>query len=431
MTQFDKTLHYLYTQLPMFQRTGPAAFKKNLGNILALCEKIGNPQDRFKSIHLAGTNGKGSTAHLLAAALQAAGLKVGVYTSPHYKDFRERIKINGKFISKLAVTSFVNKYKPDFKTIGPSFFEITVAMAFQYFAKQKVDIAIIETGLGGRLDSTNIITPLLSVITNISFDHQQFLGDTIPKIAGEKAGIIKSNVPVIIGETQRGTTKVFKSKAKNENSPIVFADKVFEVEKLRQNEKLTTYQVNKNGEIYAKSLPVNLHGDFQSKNIATALMAIEQLNELAVFPKISLSIIRKGWKNLKSLTTYLGRWQILETNPLTIADSAHNEAGLKMAIRQISAMKYKELHIVYGTVADKDVKKVFPILPKKATYYFVKADIPRGHEAESLRLKAEQFKLIGASYSAVNKGFKAAQLNAKKGDLVFVCGSIFVVAEVI
>lgn len=431
MTKFDQTLHYLYTQLPMFQRTGPAAFKKDLGNIRQLCALLGHPQERFKSIHIAGTNGKGSTAHLLAAALQASGLKTGVYTSPHYKDFRERIKIDGQFISKQAVVRFVEKHKADFKIIGPSFFEITVAMAFDFFAKKKVDVAVIETGLGGRLDSTNIITPLLSVITNISFDHQQFLGDTLPKIAGEKAGIIKPDVPVVIGETQSEVASVFCEKANDTQSPIFFADKIFEIRPIKESLQHTYFEINRKNDPFFKSIPVNLHGPFQAKNIITALATLEQLNALPVLPEIKKTHIRKGWKQLKSLTRYLGRWQILGEHPLTIADSAHNEAGLKTVFRQIKQLDYQRLHVVFGTVSDKEVDKVFVLLPKKATYYFVKADIPRGHEAELLRQKAAGFGLKGKAYTTVQKGLDAAKTAAEKTDLVFICGSIFVVAEVV
>ena len=434
---YKETLSYLYTQLPMFQRTGPAAFKKNLGNILKFSEYLGNPHQELKCIHLAGTNGKGSTGHLLASVLQAAGLKVGLYTSPHYRDFRERIKINGDFIGKKQVVNFVKNHKRQIRKIGPSFFEITVALAFDYFAKEKVDIAIIETGLGGRLDSTNIITPLVSVITNISFDHQQFLGDTLPKIAGEKAGIIKPKTPVIIGEKQPEVFKVFKEKAKKEKAKLFLANdkKGYEVVLEKETIKHSFYTIKKNGVVWAKKLPVNIHGPFQSKNIGTALMTLEVLNSIKdkSLPSIDLGAIKKGFSNLKKTTTFLGRWQQLGQNPLIIADSAHNEAGLKNIFpnQQLAKVSYKKLHIVFGTVSDKAVEKVFPYLPPDADYYFVKADIPRGFNAAKLQEAATKFQLKGKAYSSVRRGLAAAKRKAKKGEVILICGSIFVVAEAI
>lgn len=434
---YEETLHYLYTQLPMFQRTGPAAFKKDLGNILLLCKHLGNPHQKIHSIHLAGTNGKGSTAHLLASVLQAAGLKVGLYTSPHYRDFRERIKINGIYIPKKEVVRFVADQQAEIKKIGPSFFEITVALAFDYFAKEQVDIAIIETGLGGRLDSTNIITPLVSVITNISFDHQQFLGDTLPKIAVEKAGIIKTRVPVVIGEKQSAVFSVFKEKAKTEKAPFYLANdpKKYEVILEKTTVKHSFYTIKKNAVVWADKLPINIHGPYQTKNIGTALMTLEVLNSIKnkSFPSIDLPTIRKGFRDLKKATTFLGRWQQLGENPLVIAESAHNEAGLKNIFpdRQLANVSYEKLHIVFGTVSDKEVSKVFPYLPKDAIYYFVKADIPRGYDAKKLCEMAEQHGLRGKAYTTVRRGLAAAKHKAKPEDLILICGSIFVVAEVI
>lgn len=428
--KYQETLTYLYRQLPMFQRVGSAAFKKDLTNIIALCEALGQPHQKFPSIHIAGTNGKGSTTHLLGAMLQASGLKVGLYTSPHYKDFRERIKINGKLISKQTIIEFVGKHKDLFERIQPSFFEITVALAFDYFARQKVDVAIIETGLGGRLDSTNIITPLLSVITNISFDHQQFLGDTLPLIASEKAGIIKQNVPVVIGETQKETKAVFIETAKKKNAPIVFADKnVMVVEK--DNRAYHTLYFVKGRIFNFDNLIVNLMGSYQQKNIATALQAVATLNKNTAFPTITEKAVEEGLFNLKSLTYFIGRWQKLGEQPTVICDSGHNQAGVEQILQQLGKIKYQNLHFVLGMVNDKDIGKILKLLPKTARYYFVKADIPRGLDAKILQEKAIQFGLEGRRYSSVKNGLKAAKRWATSEDLIFVGGSTFVVAEVV
>lgn len=434
---YKETLDYLYTQLPMFQRTGPAAFKKDLGNILLLCNHLDNPHQKIRTIHLAGTNGKGSTAHLLASVLQAAGLKVGLYTSPHYRDFRERIKINGIYIPKKKVVRFVADHQSEIKKIGPSFFEITVALAFDYFAKEQVDIAIIETGLGGRLDSTNIITPLVSVITNISFDHQQFLGDTLPKIAGEKAGIIKPNIPVVIGEKQGEVFQVFNEKSLQEKSQLYLAndENGYQISLEKETPEHSFYTIKKSGVVVMENLAVNLHGPYQTNNIGTALMTFEVLNSLKIseWRNLNFSIIQKGFQDLKKTTTFLGRWQRLGEKPLIIAESAHNEAGLKAIFKNNNLAKksYKNLHIVFGTVSDKEVGKVFPYLPKEAIYYFVKADIPRGYDAQKLCEVAKKYGLEGKSYTTVRRGLAAAKRKAKPADLILICGSIFVVAEVI
>ncbi len=428
--QYQATLDHLYKQLPMFQRVGKAAFKKDLTNIIALCEQLGQPHEKFPSIHIAGTNGKGSTTHLIGAMLQASGLKVGFYTSPHYKDFRERIKINGKLIGKRQVVNFVEKHKGTLEKIRPSFFEITVALAFDYFAQQKVDIAIIETGLGGRLDSTNIITPLLSVITNISFDHQQFLGDTLPLIAGEKAGIIKAKVPVVIGETQKATKAVFENTAKAKKSPIVFADKNISVVEREVKAHHTKYYVK--GRVYNfNNLSVNLMGNYQQKNICTALQAIAIFNEISDFPKVTESNIQEGLGNLKELTYFLGRWQKLGENPTIICDSGHNQAGVKLILQQLEKMDYEQLHFVIGMVNDKDIGKILKMLPKEARYYFVKANIPRGLVADKLQAKAKEYGLKGRRYSSVKNGLRAAKRAAAESDMIFVGGSTFVVAEVV
>lgn len=427
-TRFNQTLNFLYTQLPMFQRVGSQAFKKDLTNIKLLCEHLGNPFQQYPCIHLAGTNGKGSTAHLISSVLQEQGYKVGLYTSPHYRDFRERIKINGKYISRKYIVNFVEDHKDVFVKIKPSFFEITVALAFDFFAKEKVDVAVIETGLGGRLDSTNIIHPILSVITNISFDHQQFLGNTLKKIAGEKAGIIKKGVPVVIGETQEETTSVFLKKAKTKKSEIHFADKKFKVVAKSENLTHTTFDIYKKKKLLFSNQKINLHGGFQAKNIATALQALELLD--SHFP-IKKSKVSKAFTNLKSLTNFKGRWQLLQKDPIVLCDSAHNEGGLKLAINQLNSLKFKQLHLVLGMVNDKSIEKMLNFFPKDAKYYFCRPDIPRGLDVNILHEKANELGLSGKAYSSVRNALKAAKRNAGKKDLIYVGGSTFVVAEVI
>lgn len=404
---YRETLKYLLEQLPMFQRVGAAAYRSDLTNIIQLCELLGNPQMDLKCIHVAGTNGKGSVTHIIASILQEQGYKVGLFVSPHYKDYRERIKINGKFISKKFVTAFVEKNQKQFKKIDASFFEITTAMAFEYFKKERVDFAVIETGMGGRLDSTNIIMPLLSVITNISYDHQQFLGNTLQKIATEKAGIIKKNIPVVIGETQKEAKPVFIAKAKALKSEINFADK----------------------EISTGNFKTDLKGIYQQKNIPTALMAIDVLKKIGV--KLSDKAVKKGLKDVAKNTSFIGRWMVVGEKPLIIFDSAHNEGGIRELKKEIENRKHETLHFVFGTVADKDISKVLLLLPKQAKYYFCKADIPRGLYADELKQRASKFKLKGEIYSSVKQAFKAAKQNASKKDLVLVAGSVFVVAELL
>ncbi len=427
---YQATLDYMMAQLPMFHRVGAAAFKKDLSNTLALCAHLDNPQQKFKTIHIGGTNGKGSTSHLLAAVLQAAGYKVGLYTSPHYKDFRERIKINGTYISKRYVVDFIEKNRATLEDIEPSFFEMTVALAFDYFADNQVDIAVIEVGLGGRLDSTNVITPELSVITNISFDHVAMLGDTIEKIAFEKAGIIKKNVPVVIGETQEGSENVFLEKAKEMQSEITFADKIFNVKKIA-SEQNAFYSIEKNNCLFLEKIETPLLGDYQLKNLATVFQAIEKLRILGY--SISDENIRYALLNVQSMVKFMGRWQRLSEKPLVIADSGHNEAGVISAIEQLKTMTFKNLYIVTGFVNDKDVSKILSLYPKNATYFFAKANIPRGLDAKVLQEKAAEFGLQGRSYSSVKNAFIAAKKRAKdnENDLVLVLGSIFVVAEVL
>ncbi|MCB9289767.1 MAG: bifunctional folylpolyglutamate synthase/dihydrofolate synthase [Lewinellaceae bacterium] len=426
--QYQETLEFLYGQLPMFQRIGPAAFKKDLSNIRKLCEALGHPERKFPSLHIAGTNGKGSTAHMLAAVLQAGGRRAGLYTSPHYRDFRERIKINGRYIPKRQVVDFVERCLPLFSDIQPSFFEITVAMAFDYFARQEVDIAIIEVGLGGRLDSTNILLPELCIITNISFDHTDFLGDTLPLIAAEKAGIIKPGVPVVVGETLPETRSVFLEKAGSLQAPIIFADQHYQA--IQQDASLshTSYHVYKEGRLLYENLKLNAHGPYQYKNLQTSLQAMEW------FPapfRATEAEIRKGLYSLRDYTRLLGRWQVLSERPTILCDSAHNEAGMELAMSALRKLPYAGLHIVLGTVSDKDPRRLLRHLPSEAHYYFARPDIPRGHDAELLREKAVEMGLRGKAYSSVRNALRAARRHARPEDLIYVGGSIFVVAEVV
>ena len=428
---YQETLDYLYNQLPMFQRIGEKALKNKLDNILELCQILGSPYEQYPTIHVAGTNGKGSTTHLLAALFQVKGLKVGIYTSPHYKDFRERIKINGEYVSEAEVVDFVDKYKGDFDRIQPSFFEITVAMAFEHFARHKVDIAIIETGLGGRLDSTNIITPILSVITNIGYDHQAILGDTLPQIASEKAGIIKQNVPVVIGETHDETQRVFIDKAFEMNAPISFADSFYTAVPLDNNGIKSYFEIRELGHhsLIFNQLELDLAGNYQAKNLVTVIHAAEVLQSLGW--TFTDSDIIEAMANVSSLTNMIGRWQTINTMPLTITDAAHNEDGIRQVIEQLKQLKYEYLHIVLGMVKDKDQTKILQLFPQNALYYFCKPDVPRGLEATVLAQKAAAFGLKGEVYSSVGEALRSATEDASSEDLIFVGGSSFVVAEVV
>ncbi len=412
----------------MYQRLGSAAYKKDLTNTIKLCEYTGNPQNNIKTIHIAGTNGKGTTTHIIAGGLQAQGYKVGVYTSPHYKDFRERIKINGTYIPKRFIIDFLNRYSKELEEIQPSFFEMTVAMAFLYFDEEKVDFAVIETGLGGRLDSTNVIIPLLSVITNISFDHQSMLGNTLAEIAGEKAGIIKNNIPVIIGESQKETDHVFIQKAIEMSAPVYFANDHIQLTQTGFTDQNKIYNIKYNQQIWIENLTTDLSGPFQERNIITGMYALKQLSETV---NINIEKLKLFFADLKSKTGYFGRWQILGSNPLIIADSAHNEGGLKIILREIQELKYKNLHIIIGFVNDKELSSVLELFPKKAIYYFAKANIPRGLNAALLKTEGEKYGLSGKSYISVRKALAAAKIKAHSDDLVFIGGSIFVVAEVI
>ena len=418
----------------MFHRVGSAAYKPGLDNIKALCTALGNPQNKIKCIHIAGTNGKGSVSHYLASVLQSAGYKnVGLHTSPHLKDFRERIKINGLPVAEKQIVDFVKTHQDLIERLNPSFFEISVAMVFQIFAEAKCEIAVIETGLGGRLDSTNILMPELSVITHISFDHMAFLGDTLPAIAYEKAGIIKSGVPVVIGETHPETKSVFVKKAEEENSPIVFADSIYKA----ANPKIIAEggkpylhtDVYKNDALLYPALQSELCGLYQLKNIATVLASVDVLNDIGY--RINADSVRNGIAKVINQTGLLGRWQTLSNNPLTIADTGHNEAGLREILAQLKTIPYKHLHFVIGMVNDKEHHAVLKLLPKNATYYFCKANIPRALDEKDLQQLAREHNLYGNTYRTVKEALKEAQAKAQKDDLVLVGGSTFIVAEAI
>lgn len=416
---YQECLNWMYAQLPIFQRLGKAAYKANLDNTYAIMEVLDNPQHKFKSIHIAGTNGKGSTSHLIASVFQEAGYKTGLYTSPHLKDFRERVRINGEMIPEVKVLEFIEGRQKEFEEIHPSFFEMTVGMAFKYFADEKVDIAILETGMGGRLDSTNIVIPELSVITNIALDHTQFLGDTFEKIAIEKAGIIKKDVPLVVGEYHPETIMVFKERAQELSSPLTLAEEVYQIEKSADN-----FSILQNGKLVLGDLSIPLHGDYQKKNIITAFTACQQVG-------MSLEAIKHGFEKVLENTNFTGRWQILNQAPKVIADTAHNEAGLLLVMEQLSNEVYKKLHLVISVVDDKNLKEILKYFPKNGQYYFCKADIPRGLAVESLQKQAEDVGLLGCSYGSVSLAYQAAMEQAKTDDLVFIGGSTFTVAEVL
>jgi len=428
---YDETLRFLYSQLPMYQRQGKAAYKEDLSNTLVLDNYFEHPHRQFKTIHIAGTNGKGSTSHMLASVLQSAGYKVGLYTSPHLKDFRERIKINGNFIPKDVVTRFVEKAKPVIDEIQPSFFELTVLMAFDYFKKEKVDIAVIETGMGGRLDSTNIITPVLSIITTIGFDHTKFLGNTLPKIATEKAGIIKPNIPVVIGDKSDETKFIFIDKAKKENAPLSFATEFFQIDYVLQAvEEYQVFNVKQKNSIVYRDLKLDLLGNYQRKNLLTVLTAIETLKSFESL-QISNDAIYEGLSNVITNTGLLGRWQVLSYNPTIVFDVAHNKDGLQSVFSQVANTPYKRLHIVAGFVNDKMIDDILPLFPENAQYYFCEADIPRALPLNDLLRKAKQYNLNGLGYGSVKLAFETAQKNADNYDMILVTGSTFVVAEVV
>lgn len=433
---YPQTLNYLYTRLPMYQRQGAAAMKKDLTNIRLLLEELDHPERQLRFVHVGGTNGKGTVSHLLAAALQAHGFTVGLYTSPHYKDFRERIKINGEFISRDEVVAFVEQMQPAIEHIEPSFFEITVAMALHHFARTQVQWVILEVGLGGRLDSTNVVDPVLSVITNIGYDHMQFLGDTLPEIAYEKAGIIKANRPVIIGLTQAETEPVFRKKAREVGSPITFADQVYQLRaNYTRDDDYTRQHLYSNEAIadFNFPFPVAAAGPYVAENHRTALAALLRLAEDGHLD-LAPNAVERAWLQLHELTYYIGRWQVLGDSPLTVADSAHNAEGLGPVIsllNELNAYRKGHQHFVLGVVNDKDLHRVLPLFPTNASYYFVKADIPRGLPAEELMDAAAEYGLVGIECATVNQGLAAAKKTAEAHDIIFIGGSVFTVAEIL
>ena len=425
---YEQTLYFLYNQFPAYHRIGKAAYKANLENTIKLDNHTGNPHKKFKSIHVAGTNGKGSVSHMIASIFQEAGYKTGLYTSPHLEDFRERIRINGSMIPEEDVVDFVASNIEIIKFLKPSFFEITVSMAFTFFAKSKVDIAVIEVGLGGRLDSTNIINPLLSVITNIGYDHTDLLGDTLEKIANEKAGIIKKNVPVVISETQDETRNVFLSKAHQQQSEIIFADQNFtctmkEDPEWKGERKFLARDINK--EILHEGVTV-LTGDYQAKNIMAVLQVFSILKGKM---KFSRENILNGIKKVMMNTGLSGRWQILDTSPLIICDTGHNREALEYVIKQLSRIPKTDLHMVIGFVNDKDLTSVLPLFPADSIYYFTKASVPRALGEHILQAKAEEWGLKGKCYPEVKSALKAAKESARKTDVIFIGGSTFVVGD--
>ena len=419
----------MFNKLPMYQRIGASAYKADLNTTIEIINYLDNPQNSFKSIHIAGTNGKGSTSHSLASVFQEAGYKTGLYTSPHLRDFRERIRINGEMIPENEVVVFIEKHKNKLEELELSFFEMTVAMAFDYFRKEKVDIAIIEVGMGGRLDSTNVINPELCVITNISLDHVKFLGENEEQIASEKAGIIKPNTPIVIGETQDNCKNVFIKTAEEKNSPIFFADKIMDCKKNEASsleyQKLDIY---KNGDIYLKDVKYPLLGNYQKKNLATVACALDIIKDSF---NIDETHIINGLENVVKNTGLMGRWQVINREPLAIADTGHNVAGINEVNQQLAETKYNKLHFVLSVVNDKDIDGILQLLPKEAEYYFCKADIPRGLSVDILADKAKNCGLNGRSYESVRLAYMTALANAQKGDLVFVGGSNFTVAEVV
>lgn len=405
---YIETVDFLFSKLPYFTRDGKAAIKKDLTNTLLFCEHLHQPQLEFKSIHIAGTNGKGSISNMLSSILQEQGYKVGLYTSPHLFDFRERIKINGKDIEEEKVVEFVQNNLKQIEEIKPSFFEITVAMAFDFFRNEKVDYAVIETGLGGRLDSTNVIHPILSIISNIAYDHMDLLGDTLEKIAIEKAGIIKKNIPVVLGESNDEYNHVFIEKAKDCGSNLFFADQ--------------------NIHLHPNNYQCDLQGKYQVKNIKTVLQSIEVLKENKVV--INENSIINGLKNVKLNTGFFGRWEIIQNKPLTIADTAHNEHGVKEVIEQLCSMHYNQLHVVLGMLKDKDRSKILKLFPKQAKYYFCAPNLPRAISSSELMEEAKHYQLIGESYSSVKQALAKAKEMANDDDLIYIGGSTFVVAEI-
>ena len=425
---YQQTIDYLFTRLPMFSRIGANAIKIDIANTVQLCDSFGNPHTKFKSVHIAGTNGKGSVSHMLAAILQTAGYKTGLYTSPHLKDFRERIRINGEMIPHQFVVDFVQTMQSEIEELNPSFFEITVAMAFDFFAKEKVDIAIVEVGLGGRLDSTNIITPELSIITNISWDHMNVLGDTLEKIAYEKAGIIKNQIPAIVGESSPVTKSIFENVSDEKKAPLVFADQVRYVSGWKYERTHLSVEIanllKDDHHVYS----LDLTGYYQTKNLITVLEAVSGLRNKNW--RISETHVKKALQQVKKLTGLHGRWEVIHQYPTIVLDVGHNADGVKQIVAQIELTDYNDLHIIIGMVKDKDVEQILALLPKEANYYFTRAHIPRAIPENELCERGKNAGLKGNQYPNVNTALQAARKEAAKQDLIVVCGSVFVVGEV-
>ena len=425
---YQQTIEYLFTRLPMFSRIGADAIKKDITNTVQLCESLGNPHTKFKTVHIAGTNGKGSVSHMLAAILHTAGYKTGLYTSPHLKDFRERIRINGEMIPQEFVVAFVQKMQSDIEELNPSFFEITVAMAFDFFAREKVDIAIVEVGLGGRLDSTNIITPELSIITNIGLDHMNVLGDSLEKIAFEKAGIIKSQIPVIVGESSSITKSIFEKVSDEKKAPLVFADQVRYVSSWKYEKTHLSVEIENRVKRERYMYSLDLTGYYQTKNLITVLEAVAALKDKDW--TISEAHIAKALQQVRKLTGLHGRWEVIHQHPTIVLDVGHNQDGVKQIVAQIELTDYHDLHIIIGMVKDKDVENILAILPKEANYYFTRANIPRAIPENELYERGKKAGLEGTHYPDVNTALQVARKKAFKNDLIVVCGSVFVVGEV-
>ncbi len=436
LNDYQNTIDYLYSRLPMFSRIGAAAIKNNLHNTISICSFLGNPENKFKTIHVAGTNGKGSTSHMLASIFQKAGYTTGLYTSPHLYDFRERIKVNGVMCTQEFVTEFTQKVKPLIEEIEPSFFEITVGMAFDYFAQQNCDIAIIETGLGGRLDSTNVIQPILSLITNIGWDHMALLGNTLEAIAYEKAGIIKKQTPIVISERIKETICVFEKKAIEEKAPIYFSEDYIELDAFESHEDIAHFSFHQ-PQIHNLQQPLfnqnfsiacDLPGKYQAKNLKGVLVACQLLFEMGW--QLNSTLISEALIEIKSSTGFMGRWECLQKSPNIILDVAHNEHGMKALLDQIANTTFKQLHIITGMVKDKDVEAVLALLPKNAKYYFTQSHLPRALSKEALAKKANHWGLLGDTYKDVNLAIKTASKKANQDDLILVIGSVYLVAEV-
>jgi len=426
---YPQVLEYLYSQLPMYHRTGPPAYKPGLDTTLSLCLSAGNPHTHFPSVHIAGTNGKGSVSSMLASVLMESGLRTALFTSPHLKDYRERIRVNGRMIPKSFVVSFVNRHQEVFRNLKPSFFEMTFAMAAAWFAEAQAEIAVIETGMGGRLDSTNVIRPLLSIITNIGMDHMQFLGDNPEAIASEKAGIIKPGVPVIIGESQEAIRHIFEDRAHGMQAPISYADRGFGLHSIRQLKEGFRTAIYKRGEPFLENLYCPLGGHYQQKNLLSVLEACHQLS--GMFRSIPDTAILRGIGRVVQNSGLRGRWQVLKRKPLTICDTAHNESGISEVVKQLGEISCKRLHIVFGLAGDKDVSSILKLLPSGADYYFCRPDVPRGLPVEALYRTAKAAGLKGIPYKGVGEAYRAALSAASAEDLIFIGGSSFVVAEVV